>query len=163
MDWSVDFVEGVTGSFLGAFVAVCFWSVVRLIRMRFRRMKVICLIRNLLSEGMKEVMGVEGERVKLHGGWFSSETIRAEKYNAMVKCIKQCLFMFEAEVSCKEREELLDSVDWQRWGSGDIDGNARVKRGLGRMKDGLEYDALEKERAELMFRDMKFITWLGWN
>ena len=145
---------------IAALTATTILAVASYIRRLAARRQAIRHLQHLFTDGRVGVMQAEEQHIGSARLRIPANTLRAARYNVMLKELGIALDKWSTALSYDQRQEIIEAVDWYNLRSYSVEQDWPGRAALKRMPDGVWIGDLEEETAQEVFQKLKSIKWL---
>ena len=120
-------------------------------------------LQHLLTQGREGVLQAEEQQLESTDRKIPENTVRAVRYNVMLKELEVALDKWSTALSYDQRQEIIEALDWYNLRAFPVEEDLPDVFRLEKMPDGVWIGDLRLETAQQKFHNLKSIKWLRLN
>ncbi len=154
--------SALAGVIAGLTVTVILWVANCIHRWTARR-QAIKHLRRLFTKGKEGVIQAEERQLESTVKRIPENTVRAARYNIMLKELEVALDKWSTSLSYDQRQEIIEALDWYNLRTFRVEEGLPGDIKLQKMPDGVWIGDLPLEKAQEKFHNLRSIKWLKLN
>ena len=160
MDSMNSIASSALAGVIAALTATAILGVASYIRRWAARRQAIKHLQHLFTQGREGVLKAEEQQLDSTDRRIPEDTVRAARYNVMLKELEVALDKWSIDLSYDQRQKIIAAFDWYNLRAFLVEEDLPGAFRLEKMPDGVWIGNLRLETARKKFHNLRSVKWL---